>query len=103
MQLHIKGHHVELTPALKELVESKMQKVERHFPHITNVEVILNVVGKNEHKAEAELSLPSSKNKIFAEATSENMYKSIDGMISKLDAQVRKHKEKLNHHDDDIL
>ena len=39
----ISGHHVEVTQALKDYVHSKLEKVERHFDHITSMKVILSI------------------------------------------------------------
>ena len=36
--------------------------------------------------------------KIYADATEEDMYAAIDGLIDKLDRQVKKYKEKLGDH-----
>ena len=36
MQLNLTGHHVDITPALRDYVTSKLEKVERHFDHVTN-------------------------------------------------------------------
>ena len=95
MQLSITGHHIEVTPALRERVASKMEKIERHFDHLTDVHVILTVE-KQRHTAEATLN--ASRARLFAEATEEDMYAAIDGLIDKLDRQVKKHKEKLTDH-----
>lgn len=104
MQINITGHHVELTPALRDYVNNKMQKIQRIFSQITNVHVILSVDKKFQQKAEARVLL--SKAEIVAESESENMYAAIDTLIDKLERQVVKHKEKLNHHhgdSDDIV
>lgn len=95
MQINLTGHHVELTDALHTYVNEKFAKLERHFDHITNVHVILNVE-KLTQKAEATLHLNGGE--IFAESTHEDMYAAIDGLIDKLDRQVIKHKEKLKRH-----
>lgn len=95
MQLSITGHHIEVTPALRERVASKMEKVERHFDHLTDVHVILTVE-KQRHKAEATLN--ASRAKLYAEAVEDDMYAAIDGLIDKLDRQVKKHKEKMTDH-----
>lgn len=95
MQLSITGHHIELTPALRERVASKIEKVERHFDHLTDVHVILTVENKR-HKAEATVN--ASRAKLFAESIEDDMYAAIDGLIDKLDRQVKKHKEKLTDH-----
>lgn len=96
MQLSLTGHHVDVTPSLKDYVHTKMERIERHFDHLTDVHCILTVE-KLEHKAEATISLSGAK--VYADAVEQNMYAAIDGLIDKLDRQVKKHKEKLcNHH-----
>ncbi|NOY67606.1 MAG: ribosome-associated translation inhibitor RaiA [Gammaproteobacteria bacterium] len=96
MQVNITGHHVELTDSLRSYVESKLEKLERHFDQVVDVNVILSVE-KLRQKAEATVHLSGTN--IFAEDTQEDMYAAIDGLIYKLDRQVKKHKEKLtNHH-----
>ncbi len=96
MQLSLTGHHVDITDALRNYVEEKMQRLERHFDHVTNVHVILSVEKLNQ-KAEATVHLSGAD--IFADATHEDMYAAIDALVDKLDRQVLKHKEKVkNHH-----
>ena len=91
MQTNITGHHLDITPALKSYVETKLEKLERHVDHITNIQVILSVE-KLQQKAEATLHLKGAD--IFADAEHNDMYAAIDGLIDKLDRQVIKHKEK---------
>ena len=95
MQINITGHHVELTESMNDYVLSKMQKIERHFDNITNVQVTLSVE-KQRQKAEAELHLSGAQ--IFATHENEDMYAAIDGLTDKLDRQVIKHKEKTKKH-----
>lgn len=95
MQLNLTGHHVEITEPLRTYVDEKMAKLERHFDHITNVHVILNVE-KLTQKAEATVHLHGGE--IFAEAEHQDMYAAIDALVDKLDRQVIKHKEKLKRH-----
>ena len=91
MQLNITGHHVELTESLKEYVSSKLQKLERHFDHISNVQVTLSVQ-KVRQIAEATLHISGAD--IHATAEQEDMYAAIDLLVDKLDRQILKHKEK---------
>lgn len=92
MQINLTGHHVEITDALRDYVNSKFSRLERHFDHITNAHVILNVE-KMQQITEAKLHV--SGGELFANAQHENMYAAIDGLIDKLDRQIIKHKEKL--------
>jgi len=95
MQLNLTGHHVDITDSLRNYVEEKMERLERHFDKVTNTHVILSVESLR-HKAEATVNM--SGNNIFAECTEENMYAAIDNLVDKLDRQVKKYKEKLTDH-----
>ena len=95
MKINLTGHHVELTDPLREYVNNKMDRLERHFDHVTDTHVILSVE-KLRHKAEATMHI--SGGKIFADAEQENMYAAIDSLVDKLDRQVKKHKEKMTDH-----
>lgn len=96
MQLNVSGHHVEITDSLRGYVESKIERLERHFDLVSDVHCILTVE-KLRHKAEAKVNVNGDT--IFAETTEEDMYAAIDGLVDKLDRRVRKHKEKLvDHH-----
>ena len=65
MQITVSGHHVEVTSSLREYVESKLQRLERHFDHLTTVHVVLSVE-KLRQKAEATLHLAGAN--LFADA-----------------------------------
>lgn len=91
MHIDLTGHHLELTDSLREYVNDKMTRLERHFDHVTNSHVVLSVE-KLRHKAEATIQLNGSK--IFADSTQEDMYAAIDALVDKLHRQVVKYKEK---------
>ena len=95
MQINLTGHHVEITDSLRNYVDTKFSKLERHFDHISNVHVILNVEKLNQ-KAEATVHLSGAE--VFASSENTDMYAAIDSMVDKLDRQVIKHKEKLKNH-----
>jgi putative sigma-54 modulation protein len=96
MQLNVSGHHVEITESLRGYVETKIEKIERHFDIVSDVHCILTVE-KLQHKAEATAHVNGGT--IYADAIEEDMYAAIDSLIDKLDRRVRKHKEKLvDHH-----
>jgi len=105
MNLNLTGNHVEITPAMRDYVTTKLSKVTRHFDHVIDISVILSVE-KHIQKAEANVHVKGKD--IFVEADGDNMYASIDSLIDKLDRQVLKYKEKnlerrnqdsIKHHD----
>lgn len=91
MQMNISGHHVELTPSLRDYVTSKMERFERHFDTVTSIQVTLSVE-KLRQIADATLHISGAD--LFAQAESEDMYASIDALVDKLDRQILKHKGK---------
>jgi len=95
MQINLSGHHVEVTSSLREYVDSKFSKLERHFDQINNVHVVLTVEKLNQ-KAEASVHINGGE--VFASAINADMYTSIDTLVDKLDRQILKHKAKVSHH-----
>jgi putative sigma-54 modulation protein len=95
MQLTITGHHIDVTPALRNKVESKLAKLERHFDNLTDIHCVLTVE-KLQHKAEATVNL--SGNTLHADAIEADMYAAVDSLVDKLSRQITKHKEKLTDH-----
>lgn len=97
MQINLTGHHMDLTDALRDYVNEKLTRLERHFDHVTNMHVILGVE-KRQHKAEATMHVAGSKGDLFANATHDDMYAAIDALADKLDRQILRHKEKITDH-----
>lgn len=95
MQINLTGHHTDITPALRSYVQTKFEKLRRHFNNMTNIHVILTVE-KERRIAEAEVHVNNGN--LFANAENNDMYAAIDSLVDKLDRQVKKHKEKLTDH-----
>lgn len=96
MNLQLTGHHLEVTPALRDYVTSKLTRIRNHFDHVIDIKVTLSVE-KLAQKVEATLHVPG--NDLHAECENDNMYSAIDMLTDKLDRQVVKHKEKhADHH-----
>lgn len=95
MNLTITGIHLEVTPSLREYIETKLERITRHVDNVTSVAVTLSVE-KLEQKAGVDLHLKGKV--IHVEASSSDMYATLDALTDKLDRAVLKHKEKLTDH-----
>lgn len=95
MQISISGQHLTITDSLHHHVADKLNKIDRHFDHVTRAQVVLHVE-KNRHIAEATINTKGTT--IHAKGQADDMYTAIDAMAHKLDRQVIKHKEKLTNH-----
>lgn len=95
MNLNINGHHLEVTPAIRNYVIEKLDRVKRHFDHVIDASVTISVV-KLVQKADVTLHVRGKD--IHAEASHENLYAAIDALADKLDRQVLRHKDKVTNH-----
>jgi putative sigma-54 modulation protein len=91
MNLSVTGHQLEVTPAIRSYITSKLERITRHFDHVIDVNVILSVE-KLQQKAEANIHVRGKD--IFAQSDDADMYAAIDLLIDKLDRQVLEYKRK---------
>ena len=103
MNLTISGHHLDVTPAIREYVLAKLDRITRHFDQVVDITVLLSIEkpAEKERRQKAEVTVHVKGKDIFAECTSEDLYAAIDQLMDKLDRQVVRHKDKVqNHHHD---
>ena len=101
MQLTITGHQLEVTDPMRDYIDTKFERIKRHFDQVLNVHVIISVE-KLRHKSEATMHIGGRD--FFAESTEDHLYKSIDLLVDKLDKQIRRYKDKhTDHHRQEAL
>jgi putative sigma-54 modulation protein len=100
MNLTISGHHLEITPALRDYVTGKLDRVLRHFDQVVEVKVLLSVDNAQEkaRRQKAECRIGVKGNGLYAESLHEDLYAAIDELADKLDRQVVRHKDKVQSH-----
>ena len=91
MNLHLTGHQLPITPAIREYVASKLERLTQHFDHVIDVNVIVSVE-KLQQKIEATVHVRGKD--IFCESSASDLYAAIDSLVDKLDRNIIKHKEK---------
>lgn len=94
-QVEITGRHLMVTEAMKQYALEKISKLERITKRLLNIHVIMDIQ-KIEHRVD--LVVRFNHIKIKVQAHSEDMYNSIDRAVEKLQAQIRKYKDKLQQH-----
>jgi len=92
MNLNLTGHHIEITPAIRQYVTDKLERISRHFDHVIDVNVVMTVE-KLDQRIEANVHL--SGKDIHVQSHDGDMYAAIDGLMDKLDRQVLRHKERF--------
>lgn len=100
MNLTISGHHLEITPALRGYVTSKLDRITRHFDQVVDVKVLLTVdnMKEKELRQRAECNVRVKGKDIFAESSHADLYAAVDELTDKLDRQVGRHKTKTQDH-----
>lgn len=100
MNLNITGHHLEVTPAIRDYITSKLDRTIRHFDHVTSVNVIISV---EKLRQKAEITVHVRGKDIFVESEDGDLYAAVDSLIDKLDRQLQKYKQKMVEHPRDAL
>ncbi|MEY2660348.1 MAG: hypothetical protein RLZZ123_1520 [Pseudomonadota bacterium] len=100
MNLTISGHHLEVTPALRNYVTHKLDRVIRHFDQVVDVKVLLTVEKQKEKekRQRAECNIRVKGSDLFAECSNEDLYAAVDELVDKLDRQVVRHKDRSQEH-----
>ena len=91
MNLNVSGHQLEVTPAIRKYVNSKLERVKRHFDHLIDAHVILSVA---KLKQKAEVTLHVRGKDIHCQCEDDDLYAAIDLLIDKLDRQVLRYKSR---------
>lgn len=94
MKISIHGDHVKITEAIKEYIESKLEKLSKYFDDASNIDVIVKVRVRGQDQI-IEVTVPTKLFTIRAEETNEDLYSAIDLVQKKLEGQIRKNKTKL--------
>jgi len=92
VQISIVGRHIDITDAIRDYVEKKLQKLKKYFPYLVDVHVVFYT--QKIHQV-VEVTIQASRFTIHGEEKSQDLYASVDLVIEKLDAQLKKHKERI--------
>ena len=105
MNLTISGHHLEVTPALRNYVTTKLDRITRHFDQVVDIKVLLTVEKQKEkeRRQRAECKIHVKGNDMFAESAHEDLYAALDELVDKLDRQVCRHKDRVQEHHHDSV
>jgi ribosome hibernation promoting factor len=96
MRIETHSQQIQVTPALREYVQAKLARLERHFDQPIDARIVLGLE-KSDHCAEATVTIAGRT--LHADATAVDMYAAIDLLADKLERLLMKHKEKLvDHH-----
>ena len=93
--MKITGRHLVVTSALRQHIENRFERLARYEVKLSHLEVILGV-NKLQHSAEVVCTMQGRR--IQAKYSTREMYSTIDQLVDRLDAQIRKYKERQAEH-----
>lgn len=95
MQISITARHFDLTKAIRDHVETSCLKLKKYFDQIISIHVTL---AWENNRNICEMSLHASKFGLQSQSEEVDMYLSIDNTIDKMEAQIKKLKERVTNH-----
>jgi putative sigma-54 modulation protein len=91
----ITGRHMEITEAIRSLVEKKIDRLNRYHDRITEIEVILEKEGLLQ---KLEIIVKADKTQPFiVRQDGDDMYACLDKALDRIERQMVKHKERVRH------
>ena len=93
---NVRGENIEVTQAIRDYAEKRVSKLEKYFDDTSEATAYVNLKVYPDKTAKAEVTIPLSFLVLRAEETTDDLYKSIDFVVDKLERQVRKYKTKIN-------
>lgn len=100
MNLTISGHHLDVSPALRNYVTQKLDRITRHFDQVVDVRVLLTIENQREkqQRQRAECNVRVKGSDIYAQSMHADLYAAVDELVDKLDRQVVRHKDRMQDH-----
>lgn len=95
MHINMTARHLELTSALADYVQKKVERAQRYFNHLIWAQVILDV---QKHRHMAEVIIHGTGHTLRAKQEAGDLYAAIDVAMDKMDKQVKRFKERLKVH-----
>lgn len=96
MQVAVTFRHMESSEPVRSYVEEKLARLKKYIDEPVDAQVVLSVEKKIRHKVEVTLGAKGIT--IKAADQTEDMYAAVDGVLDKLERQLRRYKEKIKNH-----
>ena len=98
MDLQITGQSIEILPTVKDYIEKKFGKLDRHFQNIngTKVELSEQKTKSQDQRYRVQVTLDANGTLLRAEERAENLLIAIDKVVPVIDRQIERYKGKLS-------
>lgn len=93
---NIRSENIEVTGAIREYIEKRLNKIERYFSNYKDIKAFVNLRTYRDKQAKVEVTIKLPRLTLRAEDSSKDLYGSIDHVLDKLERQIHKYKTKIN-------
>lgn len=95
MNIVVEARHMDVTESIRHYVESKAAKLQRFYDRLQSIEVILDT--EADHAVVEIVATAKKKRTFVATQKAPDMYTCVDRCLSKIQEQVRRHKDKVRN------
>lgn len=99
MKVVVQGHHVDVSEALREYTEEKVNRFTKFFQNISKVDIFFEGEKNGEYRAKVVVGLPKHKTVVCAEK-GKTLYAALDLAADAAERSLNAFKEKLRRRDD---
>jgi len=97
VQINITARHGHLSPGSQEKITEKVEGLRRFFDRVTSMHVTVDLGHPENPTVEVHVSA-EHHDEFVATQSADTVLAALDGVIEKVEAQLRKFKEKLKEH-----
>jgi putative sigma-54 modulation protein len=93
VELKISIRHGHVSDATQATIRDKLEKLPRIYDRLSVIEATINM--EHREQPEVDLKVRTKKHEFVAVGQAENLLAAVDGVVDKMEQQLRKHKEKV--------
>ena len=98
MQITISGRHLPITDPIEQYAKEKAVKLSRYYDRLAKLEIVVEKCDDQRHYEVEFIAHIDGQDHLIAHAQEEDLYKSIDQAVQKMERQLTDLKEKLRNH-----
>ena len=97
MQIKISTRHGNLSDESQDKIRAKVERLERYFERLTSIEVTIDLKSSESPAVQLHVSA-EHKHDFVAHEQTDDLFKSVDAVVQKMEQQIRRYKERIQGH-----
>jgi putative sigma-54 modulation protein len=97
VQIKISTRHGNLNDESREKIRAKVERLERYFERLTSIEMTIDLKSSESPAVQLHVSA-EHKHDFVAHEETDDLFKSVDSVVQKMEQQLRRYKERIQGH-----